>query len=94
MTQTQPDPLKQKSHNPTQPTNRLKLTQLAGWVGLGQFLVGWWVGCTPLDVLINHKLSQKLNLTKNEEFNHLTIILTPTVCPNSSLISRAQYMAF
>ena len=31
------------------------------------------------DTMLNYRLSQKLKLSRNDEFNHLTIILTSTL---------------
>ena len=54
MTRTQPDPLSKKKFitqpNPPSPKNR---PNLAGWVG--SVLASWWVGCTPLELIVEFK---------------------------------------
>jgi hypothetical protein len=40
---------------------------------------GFEFGITCYDTMINYQLSQKLELLKNGEFNHLTNIITSTI---------------
>ena len=45
------------------------------------------------DTMINYRLSQKLTLLGNGEFNHLTIILTIIIKLKESLVLMHEYNA-
>ena len=45
------------------------------------------------DIMINYRLSQKLTLLGNGEFNHLTIILTIIIKLKESLVLMHEYNA-
>ena len=45
------------------------------------------------DIMINYRLSQKLTLLENGEFNHLTIILTIIIKLKESLVLMHEYNA-
>ena len=42
----------------------------------GRAKTGIELGISYSDTMLNHRLSQKLKLPRNGEFNHLTIVLT------------------
>ena len=67
----------------------------------GQSKIGNWNLWIPyliycILILLNYRLSQKLKLLGNGEFNYLIVILIlpPRVALNSPLISRTQQMGF